>query len=75
MNKVTFKTLDAEKVYHKLMAVADRLHVLEDVVDKVWNDIDTCHVLPVLKDAQNDLAELYFDMKEWKGDKLAIINE
>ena len=75
MNEVKFKTLTAKKVHDKLMAVAERILVVEQVVDKAWNDSDTCHILPVLQDCQDDLAEVYCDMCDWKGDKLAVIGE
>jgi hypothetical protein len=75
MNKVTFKSLDAQKIHDKLIAVGDRLTVIEKIVDQVLNDTDSSCLLPVIQDAQNELSEVYFDMTEWSGNKLAIINE
>lgn len=75
MNQVTFKTLAAKEVHQKLIAVGDRLTVVEEIIDKVLNDTDSSYLLPVIQDAQSELSEVYFDMTEWSGNKLAIINE
>jgi hypothetical protein len=62
MRQVTFKTLDTAAVHEKLLKVAERIHVVSEVVDK-WNDAENCSVLPILKDAGNELAEVYFDLQ------------
>ncbi len=63
MNQVTFKTLDTQSVHDKLVDVASRLSVLKDLVDKVWNDAETSHILPILRDCSTDLAEVYLDIE------------
>ena len=76
MNEVKFKTLDAEKVHGKLIVVADRLIVVEKIIDKVLNDTDSSYLLPVVRDAQSELADVYFDMMQWTDDNtLAVIGE
>lgn len=75
MEQVTFKTLEAEKVHKKLLDAANRIMVIQELIDKVWNTADTCGVLPILQDAQDDLADVYSDMTEWQGNKLEIINK
>lgn len=46
---------------------------MEQIIDKVLNNTDSCHLLPVLQDAQSELGEVFFDMTEWKDSKLAIM--
>jgi len=62
MRQVTFKTLDTATVNEMLLRVSERIHVVSEVIDK-WNDATTCSVLPILKDADNELAEVYFDLQ------------
>jgi hypothetical protein len=56
-----------------LTAVGDRLLCVKQIIDKVLNNTDSCHLLPVLQDAQSELGEAFFDMTEWKDSKLAIM--
>jgi hypothetical protein len=58
-----------------LVDVADRITAIQEVIDKVWNTADTCWVSPILQDAQDEVAEVCFDMTEWKDNKLTVIGE
>ena len=62
MNQVTFKTLDTAKVHEKLIGVGERIAVVSEVIDK-WNDCVHCAVLPILKDADYELGEVFNDLK------------
>ena len=62
MGQVTFKTLDTATIYEKLLGVAERLLVVSEVID-TWNDATTCAVLPILKDADRELTEVYDDLQ------------
>jgi hypothetical protein len=62
MKQVAFKTLDTATVNEMLLRVSERLHVVSEVIDK-WNDCETTSVLPILKDADNELSEVYNDLQ------------
>jgi hypothetical protein len=62
MKQVTFETLDTKAVHEKLLKVADRILVVREVIDK-WNDVENCSVLPILKDAEYELGEVYGDLQ------------
>jgi len=62
MKQVNFKTLDTAAVHEKLLKVADRILVVREVIDK-WNDAENCSVLPILKDAEYELGEVYGDLQ------------
>ena len=62
MNQVTFKTLDTATVHEKLSRVSDRICVVYEYIDKL-NDAQNCSALPILKDAENELSEVYFDLQ------------
>ena len=62
MEQVTFMTLDTKAVREKLLRVSERLHVVSEVIDK-WNDVTTCSVLPILGDADYELAEVFNDLQ------------
>jgi hypothetical protein len=62
MKQVTFKTLDTAAVNEKLLRVSERIHVVSEVIDK-WNDCETTSVLPILKDAEYELGEVYGDLQ------------
>jgi hypothetical protein len=62
MNQVIFETLDTATVREKLLKVADRILVVREVIDK-WNEVEHCSVLPILKDAEQELGEVYGDLQ------------
>ena len=62
MNQVPFKTLDTETVHEMLVGVGERLYVVSEFIDRL-NDAQNCAVLPILKDAENELSEVYFDLQ------------
>ena len=62
MNQVPFKTLDSATVHEKLIRVGERICVVSEVIDN-WNDSLHCSVLPVLKDADYELGEVFNDLK------------
>ena len=62
MNQVTFETLDTKAVLEKLLRVADRISVVREVIDK-WNDMEHSSVLPILGDAEYELAEVFNDLQ------------
>ena len=62
MNQVTFKTLDTATVHGMLVGVGERLYVVSEFIDRL-NDAQNCAVLPILKDAENELSEVYFDLQ------------
>ena len=62
MGQVTFNTLDTTTVHEKLIKVAERILVVREVIDK-WNDAENCSVLPILKDAEYELGEVYGDLQ------------
>ena len=62
MNEVTFKTLDTAAVHEKLIRVGERIAVVSEVIDK-WNDCVHCAVLPILKDADYELGEVFNDLQ------------
>ena len=45
-----------------MLRVADRILVVREVIDK-WNDAENCSVLPILKDAEYELGEVYGDLQ------------
>jgi hypothetical protein len=55
-------TLDTKAVHEKLLRVAERILVVREVIDK-WNDAENCSVLPILKDAEYELGEVYGDLQ------------
>jgi hypothetical protein len=62
MNQVPFKTLDAAGIRAMLVRVSERIHVVSEVIDK-WSDAETTSVLPILKDAEYELGEVYEDLQ------------
>ena len=62
MNQVPFKTLDTATVHRKLINVGERIAVVSEVIDK-WNDSLHCSVLPILKDADYELGEVFNDLQ------------
>ena len=62
MNQVPFKTLDTATVHKKLIRVGERIAVVSAAIDK-WNDCVHCSVLPILKDADYELGEVFNDLK------------
>jgi hypothetical protein len=62
MGQVTFKTLDTAKVNEKLIKVAERIVVVSEFIDRL-NDAENCSVLPILKDAEYELGEVYGDLQ------------
>ena len=62
MNQVIFETLDTATVRERLLKVADRILVVREVIDK-WNEVEHCSVLPILKDAEQELGEVYGDLQ------------
>jgi hypothetical protein len=62
MNQVPFKTLDTATVHRKLINVGERIAVVSAAIDK-WNDCVHCAVLPILRDADYELGEVFNDLK------------
>ena len=62
MNLVSFKTLDTATVREKLLRVGERICVVSAAIDK-WNDCVHCSVLPILKDAEYELGEVFGDLQ------------
>jgi len=62
MKQVTFETLDTKAVHEKLLKVAERILVVREVIDK-WNEVEHCSVLPILRDAEQELGEVYGDLQ------------
>ena len=70
MNQITFKTLDTKAVHRKLLNVADRLYVVSETIDKL-NKMPAHSVLPVLRDAEYELGEVYGDLQlNGQGEKV-----
>ena len=62
MKQVTFKTLDTAMVHEKLIRVGERIYVVSEFIDRL-NDAQNCAVLPILKDAEYELGEVYGDLQ------------
>jgi len=62
MIQVAFNTLDTAAVHKKLLKVANSILVVREVIDK-WNEVEHCSVLPILKDAEQELGEVYGDLQ------------
>ena len=62
MGQVTFKTLDTATVHGMLVGVGERLYVVSEFIDRL-NDAQNCAVLPILRDAEYELGEVFNDLK------------